>query len=53
MFQLFKNIEIEFLGYIFLELFAFESGKLFFDTLYTFLESLLNALSPKMQLDSP
>ena len=32
MFQLFKNISIEFLGYIFLELFVFESGKLFWDT---------------------
>ena len=34
MFQLYKNIETDFLGQIFLELFQFKSRSLFWDTQY-------------------
>ena len=34
MFQLYKNIQTEFLGQIFLELFQFKSRSLFWDTRY-------------------
>ena len=34
MFQLYKNIQTDFLGQIFLELFEFKSQSLFWDTLY-------------------
>ena len=34
MFQLYKNIQTDFLGQIFLELFQFKTRSLFWDTLY-------------------